>query len=105
MFKKFGLPAILTIIAAAVNYYLTLPAMNIKSGSFWSFILFILVVYVVLVIFFTGKAKISDLLKGVSPVQPKKIEFKKIIEIRGLLFCFLFFLARIDLQLKSFWLL
>lgn len=78
MFKKFGLPAILTIIAAAVNYYLTLPAMNIKSGSFWSFILFIIVVYVVLVLFFTGKAKISDLLKGVSPVQPKKIEFKKI---------------------------
>lgn len=78
MFKKFGLPAILTIIAAAVNYYLTLPAMNIKSGSFWSFILFIIVVYVVLVIFFTGKAKISDLLKGVSSVQPKKIEFKKI---------------------------
>lgn len=78
MFKKFGLPAILTIIAAAVNYYLTLPAMNIKSGSFWSFILFIIVVYVVLVLFFTGKAKISDLLKGVSPVQPNKIEFKKI---------------------------
>ena len=78
MFKKFGLPAILTIIAAAVNYYLTLPAMNIKAGSFWSFILFIIVVYVVLVLFFTGKAKISDLLKGVSPVQPNKIEFKKI---------------------------
>lgn len=78
MFKKFGLPAILTIIAAAVNYYLTLPAMNIKSGSFWSFILFIIVVYLVLVLFFTGKAKISDLLKGVKPVEPKKIEFKKI---------------------------
>ena len=78
MFKKFGLPAILTLIAAAVNYYLTLPAMNIKSGGFWSFILFIIVVYVVLVLFFTGKAKISNLLKGVNPVEPKRIEFKSI---------------------------
>ncbi len=78
MFKKFVLPGILTLIAAAVNYYLTLPAMNIKSGSFWSFILFIIIVYAVLVLFFTGKAKISNLLKGISPTEPKKIEFKKI---------------------------
>ncbi|MBR6573114.1 MAG: CvpA family protein [Clostridia bacterium] len=78
MFKKFGLPAILTIIAAAVNYYLTLPAMNIKSGSFWSFVLFVIVVYVVLVLFFTGKAKISDLVKGVKPIETKKISFNKI---------------------------
>ncbi len=78
MFKKYVLPAIITALAAAVNYYLTLPAMNIKSGGFWSFILFIAVVYIVLVLLFTGKAKLSNLLHGVNPVEPKKIKFRKI---------------------------
>lgn len=64
MFKKFGIPAILTVILAAVYYYLALPALNIKSLAFWSFILFIIICYAVLVALVSGTILISDIVKG-----------------------------------------
>ncbi len=61
MFKKYILPLITTIIVSAVNYYLTLPAMNVKSSSLWGFIFFAVIV------FFISKAVITGAswLKGV----------------------------------------
>lgn len=64
LFKKFGLPAIITIIASAIYYYLALPALNIKSASLWSFIVFIIICYAVLVALISGTILLSDLVRG-----------------------------------------
>lgn len=64
MFKKFGLPAILTVIAAAIYYYLAIPAFNIKSASFWSFVVFIVICYAILAALISGTILLSDLLRG-----------------------------------------
>ncbi len=71
MFKKFVLPAIITLPAAAIYYYFALPAMNIKSESFWGFILFIVIAYAALVGIFSGGSFIINAIKGVRPVTEK----------------------------------
>lgn len=43
--KKFGLPAIVTIAAGAIYYYAALPPLHIKSSAFWSFLVFLAVVW------------------------------------------------------------
>lgn len=47
MFKKFGLPTIITVIAALLIYYVMLPPINWRSGSFWAFVLFVAVIWFV----------------------------------------------------------
>ena len=64
MFKKFGLPAIITIVLSAVYYYLALPAFNIKSGSLWTFIAFIIAVYFISMGVITGSIKLAQLFKS-----------------------------------------
>lgn len=65
MFKKYGLSAIITLILAAINYYITLPAMNIKSASLWGFLFFIAVVYIICISVISGAAWIKKVVKGV----------------------------------------
>ncbi len=64
MLKKYGLPAIITLPIAALYYYIAIPAMNIKSASFWGFLFFIAVIYLLLVAIVSGTILISDLIKG-----------------------------------------
>ncbi len=64
MFKKWGIPIIGTIIISALNYYISLPALNIKSGSFWGFIFFAVVAFVVLKLIVSGSGFFSKLAKG-----------------------------------------
>ena len=45
MLKKFGLPTIITVIAALLIYYVMLPPVNWRSGSFWAFVLFVAVIW------------------------------------------------------------
>ena len=69
MLKKFVLPAIITLILGAVNYYLALPALHIKSVSFWAFILFLIVVFVVSHLLLVGSIKIISIFRGVTPTK------------------------------------
>lgn len=47
MFKKYILPAIVTLILGVGYFYVSVPALNLRSPDFWSFIIFMLVVYLV----------------------------------------------------------
>ncbi len=47
MFKKYGIPSIITLIVAFVLYYISLPALNWRSGGFWAFVIFLAVVWYV----------------------------------------------------------
>ena len=77
MFKKYGLPAIITVVLAFVYYYFALPVINIKSASFWGFLLFIAVCYFVLMVIFKG----SGFKKY---FQPEITDGKKIIGFKKL---------------------
>ncbi len=47
MFKKYGIPSVITLIIGAIYYYIALPPLHIKSGAFWAALLFLAVVWVV----------------------------------------------------------
>lgn len=64
MFKKFGLPAVITAVLSALYYYFALPVINIKSAAFWGFILFIAVVYAVSFATISGNHIITHMVKG-----------------------------------------
>ena len=84
MFKKYGLPAIITLLLACVYYYFALPVINFKSASFWGFLLFIAICYFVLMGLFKGTG-FKKFLSGVKPeitdghitFNPKKFSGKK----------------------------
>ncbi|MGN0073111.1 MAG: Tat pathway signal sequence [Coriobacteriales bacterium] len=46
--KKYGIPAILSIIIIAILYYATIPAMNIHSTGFWWFVIYCVIIVTVL---------------------------------------------------------
>lgn len=88
MLKKYGLPAIITVLLAGIYYYLAVPSLNIKSAALWGFILFIVIAYIVLVGIVSGTLIISDLIRGKkflneenynAPVFFKKKTFKTIV--------------------------
>ena len=64
MFKKYGLPAIITAVLSALYYYLALPVINLKSSSFWGFLIFIVVIYLLSMAIITQTVIISNLLNG-----------------------------------------
>ena len=84
MFKKYGLPAIITVLLACVYYYFALPVINLKSASFWGFLLFIAICYFVLMGIFKGTG-FKKFLSGVKPeitdghisFNPRKFAGKK----------------------------
>jgi len=43
-FKKYGIAAVILAVILFVYYYITLPAINIHAGGFWTALIFILVV-------------------------------------------------------------
>ena len=47
MFKRYGIPSIVTLIAAIVIYYISLPALNWRSGGFWAFVIFLAAIWYV----------------------------------------------------------
>ena len=64
MFKKYILPLIIALVLGAANFYVTLPAINIKSAGFWSWIIFMVVVYIVAMLIFKGVIKIKSIING-----------------------------------------
>lgn len=86
MFKKIVLPSLITIILGAVNYYLTLPALHVKSASFWGFLFFLIVVWVLSRLLLAGAIKLVSIIKGETKTDfkdkkifggEKKFQFKK----------------------------
>ena len=86
MFKKIVLPSLITIILGAVNYYLTLPALHVKSASFWGFLFFLIVVWVISRLLLAGAIKLVSIIKGETKTDfkdkkvfggEKKFQFKK----------------------------
>lgn len=73
MFKKHGLSAIITVVLSALYFYIALPVINIKSSSFWGFLLFIVAVYLISLGIITKTIGIASLLKGEK--IPEKIIF------------------------------
>lgn len=45
MFRKYVLPIIITLVFGAIFFYLALPPINLKSGAFWFFIIFLVAIY------------------------------------------------------------
>ena len=52
--KSVLLSLLVTVIVAAIYYYVQLPALNIKSPEFYFFLVFLLVVYMVALAIFSG---------------------------------------------------
>lgn len=75
MLKKYGLPAIITVIVSAINFYITLPAINPKSSTFWGFLIFAVVVYFVSMGLIGKSLHLINLLKGV-PSDKVVFDFK-----------------------------
>lgn len=46
--KKFGIPAILSIVIIAILYYAMIPAINVQSTAFWWFVIYCTVIVTVL---------------------------------------------------------
>lgn len=79
MFKKYGLPAVIALAFGAVYYYFAIPAINIKSADFWSFIIALVVVYIVAMLAIKGVIHISALLKKDFKLEVENIKKPKFI--------------------------
>ncbi len=79
MFKKYGLPAVIALAFGAVYYYFAIPAINIKSADFWSFIIALVVVYVVSMLAIKGVIHFSALLKKDFKLEVENIKKPKFI--------------------------
>lgn len=78
MFRKYVLPAFIALFLGAIYFYLAIPAINIKSASFWGFLLFIVIVYLVSMAFLSGTRKLTNIVKGAGKVpEHKVVDFSK----------------------------
>ena len=60
MFKKYIVPAIITLVLGGAYYYAALPPINIKSSQFWFALILLIVCYLLLLFNITGKFKLSS---------------------------------------------
>lgn len=77
MFKKYILPAIVTVLFGAVYFYVSIPAINLRSADFWAFVFFLVIVYVIChLIMRVGFAVLRDRTKdrhfNIFDIAPKK---------------------------------
>lgn len=71
MFKRISISAIITLVLSGLGYYITLPAINIKSKDFWVFLLFIAAVFCVS-FFFTKLIKNINITNGKIEIEGMK---------------------------------
>lgn len=64
MFKKYGIPSLIALAFAIVSYYFTLPALNLRSGGFWAFLIFIVIVWFIARFFSTITEKAKEFKGG-----------------------------------------
>ncbi|MBE7057370.1 MAG: CvpA family protein [Ruminococcaceae bacterium] len=70
MFKKYILPGIIALVVGLLYFYIALPAINVRDGSFWFMLFLIAVVYAVLCFKWTRNAPIQ--------IVDKKIDVKSL---------------------------
>lgn len=58
--RRWVLPVILSLIFAGVWYYVEIPPINIKSGSFWEYIISVIVVFLICKWFLNRKASANE---------------------------------------------
>lgn len=75
MAKRITVSVVITLVAAAVGYYFALPPLNIKSGAFWSFLIFLAAVFLVCFFFAGLKQFIHDAKNGQK--NPRQFRMKK----------------------------
>ena len=73
MFKKYGIPALITVVLGGLYFYLSLPVLNPKSASFWCFIIFLVAIFFIAKGVITRSIHLIQLLKG--NVKPERIPF------------------------------
>lgn len=75
--KKYGIPSLIAAILGAISYYISLPALNWRSGDFWSFLLFVAIVWIVanrVIVLGINALKV----KQWNPKDKKVLDFKKL---------------------------
>ncbi len=75
MFKKYGIPALITLLITGLYYYLALPIINLKSASFWGFLVFIAIVYFVAYAIIGKSVRIVEILRGHNPAEKVTFNF------------------------------
>ena len=73
MFKKYGIPALVTVVLGGLYFYLSLPVLNPKSASFWGFLIFLVAVFFISKGVITRSIHLIQLLKGTA--KPERIPF------------------------------
>ncbi|MDD4700147.1 MAG: CvpA family protein [Oscillospiraceae bacterium] len=66
MFKKYVVPAIITVVFGGVYYYFALPPINIKSGEFWFALALLIACYIICYLVSAGKRKIGSFAQNTS---------------------------------------
>ena len=72
MFKKHILPILLTLAAGFIYFYFALPVFNIRASSFWGFLLFLAVFYLVVRLLCAGRLQKYVDVKGRTVSWPSR---------------------------------
>lgn len=79
---------LITIAASAVYYFFFLPPINFKSGDFWAFFMFVLIVFSVLTVIGVGTSAVQDrTLRGTGAYLWKNLRIPLILAALGALVC------------------
>lgn len=73
MLKKYGIPTIIALIVAFISYYISLPALNWRSGGFWAFLAFVAIVWFVCYLIASFGANVATFRNGTIEVKNWKI--------------------------------
>ncbi|MBQ4154231.1 MAG: CvpA family protein [Clostridia bacterium] len=71
MFKRISISTIITLVLSGLGYYITLPAINIKSKDFWVFLFFVTAVFFIS-FFFTKLIKNINITNGKIEIEGMK---------------------------------
>ncbi len=79
--KRIITSLLVTLVAMFIGYYVAIPAINIKSGEFWSFIFYLIIIFFV-VYFFAGiKAYFKIAKQNPKKANPLEYLFKKFFRL------------------------
>ncbi len=90
MFKKYSLPAIITVLLGALYYYLALPVINLKASSFWGFVIVLAIIFFIsktivnkagFLSLFTKSDKSKPKIEFIGAKSEKKANAKRIVII------------------------
>ena len=83
MRRKIIFPALTTLVLGLLNFYFSLPVMNLRSSSFWGFLIFLTIIFIISRILFKNIKK-GFFFNLINSANKKGGEFNKVIEINRL---------------------